>query len=64
MSENANANEQGAADPNKGEVTFTAEQQAKIDEIINKRLGDASKKHADEIGNQSNIGFKVRFISF
>ena len=49
MSENANANEQGAADPNKGEVTFTAEQQAKIDEIINKRLGDASKKHADEI---------------
>lgn len=49
MSENANANEQGAADPNKGEVTFTAEQQAKIDEIINKRLGDANKKHADEI---------------
>lgn len=48
MSENANETNNGAAEPEK-EVTFSSEQQAKIDEIINKRLGDANKKHQEEI---------------
>ena len=45
MQENANS---GAAEP-KSEVTFSPEQQAKVDEIINKRLGDATRKHQEEI---------------
>lgn len=47
MPDNVNENNNGAADPK--DVTFSPEQQAKIDEIINKRLGDANKKHQDEI---------------
>lgn len=47
MPDNVNENNNGAAEPK--DVTFSPEQQAKIDEIINKRLGDANKKHQDEI---------------
>lgn len=49
MSENANETNNGTAEPGKGDVTFSSEQQAKIDEIINKRLGDANKKHQEDI---------------
>lgn len=47
MPDNVNETNNGAAEPK--DVTFSPEQQAKIDEIINKRLGDANKKHQDEI---------------
>lgn len=42
-------NEQTNATTDQKEVTFSAEQQAKLDEIIKERLNDASKKHLDEI---------------
>lgn len=45
MAEDANNTEENQ----KGEVNFSQEQQAKVDELISKRLSDASKKHADEI---------------
>lgn len=47
MPDNVNETNNGAAEPK--DVTFSPEQQAKIDEIINKRLGDANKKHQEDI---------------
>lgn len=49
MSENANETNNGAAEPEKKDVTFSPEQQAKMDEIIKSRLNDANKKHQEAI---------------
>lgn len=47
MPDNVNETNNGAADPK--DVTFSPEQQAKMDEIIKSRLNDANKKHQDAL---------------